>query len=169
MAQKQAPPPQQGKQEEKKSSAVMALMLTGFIGAAFVYRPALVMVMMAGLIPTFAAWLTDAHKLRDLRVRIIFAFNVAGILPYADEVGSGDSGFNQAIELVTNLETYMVIYSFAAMGSFVVFIAPFVAAFFLQIMANSRIAVINSQQNSLLDKWGNQLKGEGKDDGDKKK
>ena len=167
MAKKPAQPPQGQQQPEKKNSAVMALLLTGFIGAAFVYRPALVMVLMAGLIPTFAAWLTDAHKLRDLRVRIIFAFNVAGVLPYADEVGSGDSGFNQAIELVTSLETYMVIYSFAAMGSFVVFIAPYVAAFFLQIMANSRIAVINSQQKALLDKWGNQLKGEKEEDGKK--
>lgn len=148
--------------EEKatKGSAAMVILFMGVIAAAFVYRPALVMILLAGLLPTFAAWLTDSHKFRDFRVRIMFAINVAGVLPFANDVGTGDRGFEQALEIVTSLQTYMVIYGFALLGTVIVFIAPFIAAFFLNIMANSRIAIINSQQNKLIEKWGRQITGE---------
>lgn len=150
------------KARAKKKSQIgggTMILLMLVLGIAIVYRPALVILLALGLIPTFVAWLTDSHAFRDYRIRIIFAFNVAGCLPYVISINEQSGGFNLAFSLVSDFNSYLVMYGFAAVGWIIVFVAPSVAAFILQMMAKGRLNTIRNQKISMMEEWGKTVAG----------
>ncbi len=147
------------RRKQKKGSGGTLILLMMLLGVSIIYRPALVILLCAGLIPTFVAWLTDSHAFRDYRIRIIFAFNVAGCIPYIISINQQAGDFNMAMKVVSDFNSYLVMYGFAAVGWVIVFVAPTVAAFVLQMMAKSRLNAVHNEKAKLITEWGKSVAG----------
>lgn len=147
------------RRKQPKGNGGTLILLMMLLGVAIIYRPALVILMGAGLIPTFVAWLTDSHAFRDYRIRIIFAFNVAGCIPYIISINQQAGNFDLAMKVVSDFNSYLVMYGFAAVGWVIVFVAPTVAAFVLQMLAKGRLNRINQEKAKMITEWGKSVAG----------
>ena len=154
-----------GKGKAKNQGGTMVLLMI-LMGITLIYRPALVILLSAGLIPTFVAWLTDSNPFRIYRIRIILAFNLAGCLPYIIALNQQSGGFGLAINLIADFNSYLVMYGFAAVGWVIVFVAPSVAAIVLQIVGKSRLNSIQNDKNRMMEEWGKTVAGMKDDDDD---
>lgn len=148
-------------QVAKKGAGLgLGVALLGFV-AAVILIPAAAMLLLVGLAPTIASWLANQSPNRKNQILTVFAFNLAGIMPYLAKVMYSSRGVNEVIEITTNVFAWLVMYGAVGAAMVMLLAAPQVAALVLQMMAHDRLKSIAASQARLVEEWGEAVSGDG--------
>jgi hypothetical protein len=128
--------------------------------AILFFWPAAAIVGLIGLSPTLVYWFVDSHAYRGLRIKTIFFFNLAGVVPYVFKTIE-TSGFQGVGAVLSDSVAIFTMLGAGALGVMVLGVAPNFAAVFMQMSANERVRKIEAQQKVLLDIWGDDIISQG--------
>lgn len=131
--------------------------------ALLFFWPAAAFVGAIGMSPTLVYWFVDSHTYRALRIKTIFTFNLAGVVPYVFKAIDA-AGFEGVGRVMSDSVSMITMLGAGAVGVMVLGIAPSIAAFFMQMASNERIRKIELQQRKLLDIWGDEIRSNKDDD-----
>ncbi len=134
--------------------------LLGFV-AAIILIPAAAALLLVGLAPTIASWLANQSPNRKNQILTVFAFNLAGVMPYLAKVVGSSRSLNEVMEITSNVFSWLVMYGAAGAAMVMLLAAPQVAALVLQMMAHDRLKSIAASQAKLVEEWGEAVSGDG--------
>ena len=145
------------RRRQKSDESASVFMVVIALGALLFYDAGIVAVLVAGLMPTFASLLADQSVYRGTRLRTIFAFNMAGLMPFLMDVIYYSEGLSGAVGVFTNIYFWLIVFGVAGLGSLVLSVAPHIAAFLIQALAEDRLDRIAKEQSKLLAEWGDEV------------
>lgn len=137
----------------KKLVTIIVIAMAG-LGIVLAFAPAHSLLIVVGMAPTLAAWLASQREDHALRLPTILAFNLTGVLPFAIKLWRAGKGFDNLIEMLVRIDTWLIMYGAAGLGLLVIWLAPQVAAYTLQLRAVERKRSIERQQRRLAEEWG---------------
>jgi len=133
-----------------RSNAFLYVLIAA--GVSFAIIPTIVVLSIA-LLPTAVAFLVERGKGWYGGVTV-GALNLAGAAPYLTDLWTENHTVDGAIDIITNVWAYLVIYSAAMFGWAVYSTMPAVVGSFMAMTAGRRIAALRDQQKELVLKWG---------------
>ncbi len=122
------------------------------IGLVFVAMPTVILLIF-GLLPTFASLLTDKsyHKSASF---CIGALNFAGLFPYLFDLWGGANTIGIAVEMIANVFSLFIIYGAAGFGLLLFNSIPPMIGAFLTVVNEKRMKVLRKTQQNLIEEWG---------------
>jgi hypothetical protein len=150
MARAPAPPPSAASGAKTRSNAFLYVLIAAAVSFAIIPTIVVLSVMM---LPTAVAFLVERGK-GYYAVVTIGSLNLAGASPYLVELWFKDHTVDGAMDVITNIWAYLIIYSAAAFGWAVYSTMPAVVGSFMAMGAGRRIAALRDQQKELVQKWG---------------
>ncbi len=136
-----------------KAGLVMFIGFAALLPLMF-WAPAILALMSVGLAPSLVSWLSDQNPMRVLRVRIIFLFNMSGVIPVAMDLWHSGRGFTAALAMLSDILTWFVMFGSAAIGIAVIWMAPQISSVVTQLILQERLRTIVKHQKKLVDDWG---------------
>ena len=124
-----------------------------FIIGLMAVKPAVALVAAIGLAPTMVAVIVETGQFRGVRVRTIFAFNLAGVIPFVFKYWL-QSDLEALLRDFTELWLFIVMYGAAAAGMLILWIAPLIVATMVQMANQEKIKKINKTEDQLVEEWG---------------
>lgn len=137
----------------KKIVTIVVISIAG-LGAILAFAPAHLLLVAVGMAPTLASWLSSQREDHALKLPTILAFNLTGVMPFAIKLWLAGRGFNALLEMLVRIDTWLIMYGAAGLGLLIIWLAPQVAAYTLQVRAVERKRSIERQQRRLADEWG---------------
>ena len=134
---------------------VMMVGFAAFLSVLF-FWPVAAIVTVIGLTPTIVYWFVDTHTYRGLRLKTIFFFNLAGVVPYAYK-SLNSNGLDGVGVVLADGSAIMTMLGAGALGVIVLGIAPNIAVMFIQMSSNEQVRKMEAQQKKLLDIWGGEI------------
>ena len=114
-----------------------------------------------GMLPTIVAVFIDKRITRAAS-NTIGGFNLLGIMPYLLKMfRAGIGASDLAHEVLTDINTWFVVYSSAGIGWVIIWIIPQVAGNFFISREEKRIGLYKEEQTKILEEWGNTIKNYG--------
>ena len=109
-----------------------------------------------GILPSIVSFYIDATR-SNLSFQTIFTCNLAGVLPFMAEMlkDGGGSGAIQAV--IADTTNWLIVYSAAALGWLLVFVAPIISRAIITTLHDRQIARLERQQELLIGEWGEEL------------
>lgn len=138
---------------KKKGGGGLTLLVAMTLAMVVVITPATILMFFFGLLPTWAALLTDRSK-DKFSTFCIGSMNFAGMFPYLMQLWTGDNSLAQARDILTNVFSLGVIIGAAAFGWLMFSFIPPVVGSFLTVMSQRRIATLRNDQRKLIEEWG---------------
>ncbi len=142
MAEPAAKPPR------KKGSAGLVSVL--IIGAFF---PPTSILILAGLIPTYVAWLTDSTK-GKLTAITVGSFNLAALMPLLMRLWDKGNSVSTTISLLFSPFSWILILAGAGVGWMLTQVLPLMVVGFITARDKAKLDKIRSRQKALTDDWG---------------
>lgn len=154
MARKPARAPRQGPSPIATARASLKPLLWVFMFTLtmFVF-PAIVMVLIVGMLPTLVAAMIDKTP-KKYAAWCVGGMNLAGVFPSLQELWSGATSIKQAMSMLGNPMELLVMYAAAAFGWMIFIAVPPVIRSLMSVMAQHRIAQLRSDQRTLIGEWG---------------
>jgi hypothetical protein len=150
---------EKSKKQSGGSKGVMVSVLGTFI-VLVVLAPGSAIVAVVGVIPTLVYWIVDAHIYRSLRLRTIFLFNAAAVLPF---MVLASESLQSGVELLVAGQAPMIAMAGAGLGLGLLKIVPGISSFFANMVQVERARKIGNQQKTLVDVWGPDIVSESSD------
>lgn len=126
------------------------------IGGALVSVYAVVIVLF-GLLPAMIAMIVDQDA-RKYISKIVFLYNIMGIIPFVYKIYRSSSSNNAAIEIIIDPSTWMMIFAAAGLGWIIYWAVPQFAVLLRNFVINVQIAKLESELASLTEEWGDEVK-----------
>lgn len=118
-----------------------------------VVSPRLFVFSFVALAPSLVAFYIDRLPGKNTSITVAL-FNFTGLILYATDVMRGASAMTGAMDF----KKLLVVYLFAALGWFIVWIVPRLTVIFIDYRNENRAAKIRKKINDLVDEWGEELK-----------
>ena len=126
------------------------LLLFGF--AAPFILPTMVL-LIAGLFPTYVAFFTDNDNQKSGAVSV-GAMNLAGLVPFIIDLWSGGQTMTNAFHILGNANNWLVIMGAAAIGQLIVYAIPQASATMTLTHAEGRVKILKKNLELLKESWG---------------
>jgi len=139
--------------QTKKIVTIVVILIAG-LGVVLAFAPAHLLLIAVGMAPTLATWLSSQKEDHALKLPTILAFNLTGVMPFAVKLWQAGRGFDPLIEMLVRIDTWLIMYGAAGLGMLILWLAPQVAAYTLQVRAVERRRSIERQQRRLAEEWG---------------
>lgn len=153
MAKAPAPAPaSKGQMPPGKAGSNAFLYVLIAAGVSFAIIPTIVVLSIA-MLPTAVRFLVDRGK-GWYGSATVGALNMAGAAPYLTDLWINNHTVDGAIEVITNVWAYLIIYSAAGFGWAICSTMPALVGSFMAMGAGRRIAALREQQKELVQKWG---------------
>lgn len=147
-----------GTKKKKSSSGASRLFLIFGLLTAAVFLPTTAL-LVVGMAPTPFAFLADRTKKKN-KVLTVGAMNLAGCSPFVFELWLGGHDFAKTVEIVSNVQAIVVMWTAAAIGYLINWsMTGIVSGFMYQRGLNREKAIVKRQQE-LIDRWGREVTGE---------
>jgi hypothetical protein len=147
---------QPGKQEapdKRRFSYLFQIGLSMAVLAALIFSLPTVVLLFLGLLPAMVAFIVDDDP-RKYATMCVISTNFAGTWFFLLQLWTGNHSLGEAMEILTNVYAWLLIYSSAALGWLCFLWFPSIAALFMQMTAGRRIAGLKSKQKKLIEEWG---------------
>lgn len=115
------------------------------------------LIIMAAMIPTFVAWLTDTEA-GKYSAFCVGAFNICGTIPFLVELWTGKHSLMQAGVILRDPNTWLVMYGAAAVGWLFYFIAPVFAVVYITVRDDRQTQLVKAELANLEKEWGAEIK-----------
>ncbi len=113
-------------------------------------------VLAIGLAPTLGAFIGDTTPGRYL-TKCVAGMNFAGVFPFLYQLWMTTNDMTTAINIVTDMYAWLVMYSAAAIGWLLFLGLPGAVSVFRSLNAKRRIYVLREQQEDLINEWGESI------------
>lgn len=148
----------QGRPRARRGQGLQMLAFGVFI-AGMIFALPTMLVLTLGLLPTLVALVVDLHP-RKYAARCVGTLNFAGVMPFLVQMWTDSHSLYAAMEIITDLYAWFVIYSASALGWVCYLSMPWVAGLLLEINTAHRIRRLEARQKHLVAEWGEEVKGE---------
>jgi hypothetical protein len=123
------------------------------VGFATPFMIPSVFLVVAGLLPTYVALATDNDPQKSGAVSV-GALNFAGIVPFIIDLWSKGQTMANALHILGESNTWLVILGAAAIGQLIVYAVPQAIATLTLTTAESRVKALRKNLDTLRDSWG---------------
>jgi len=114
------------------------------------------MLLAAGMVPTLVAYLTDPDRRKTSAISV-GVINLCGVLPIEMTLWQGQNSVPQAVQLLSRLQTWVIMYGAAALGSVIYYAVPPVVGGFIALKSAARVAELERRQKTLRESWGEEV------------
>jgi hypothetical protein len=135
---------------KKRSNAFLYFMIA--VPVSLMIIPTIVVLSVA-LLPTGVAFVIERGKGYYAGVTV-GSFNLAGAAPFLTDLWFGGHTVDMAVDVITNIWAYLVIYLAALFGWAVYATMPSIIGSFVTMTAGRRIESLRATQKELVQKWG---------------
>ena len=144
----------------RKKGGKLGLQMMALCGlvTAFVFMPTTAMLCIA-MLPTLAAWMSDRIR-GETRALTIGSMNIAGTTPYLLKLWSTGHDLDNALSIIADPQTIIVIYCAAGVGWIIDWAIAGVVATVMQQGGVSRLKEIRERQEALAERWGQEVTGD---------
>ena len=139
--------------DKRRVSYVLQIGLSIAVLAALVLSLPTVVLLFLGLLPAMVAFIVDDDP-RKYAAKCVFATNFAGAWFFLLKLWTGDHSLADAMAILTDVYSWLLMYSAAALGWLCYLWFPSIAALFMEMTAERRIARLRLQQKKLIEEWG---------------
>jgi len=151
-AEKKAPAGKEGKPTKKSGKVGVFTFLIIFGFAAPFMMPTVILVL-AGLLPTYVALATDNDRQKSGAISV-GAMNLAGILPFVIDLWTKGQTMPNAFQILSSANSWLIILGASAVGQMIVYSIPQAIATLTLTQAESRIKGLRKNIDSLKESWG---------------
>ena len=144
------PSPTAPKKKSGKFGMFFVLLLFGF--AAPFILPTMIL-LIAGLIPTYVAFFTDNDNQKS-GATSVGMMNLAGLVPFIIDLWSGGQTMPNAFRMLGNANNWVVILGAAFIGQLIVYTVPQAIATMTLTHAEGRIKILRKNLELLKESWG---------------
>jgi hypothetical protein len=130
-------------------------MAIGALGLLLLALPT-TMVLAIGMAPTLGAFFADKTPGHYL-TKCVAGMNFAGVIPSLYHLWITGHNLKTANVIVTDLNTWLLMYCAGAMGWLLFLGLPGAVAIFRSLNASRRIYVLREQQKLLINEWGDSI------------
>lgn len=118
--------------------------------------PSLLLIVM-GMLPTFISWIVEREPGLP-RTLSIGAFNICGVIPYLMELWEHHQAFSYTLKIFLDANSWLTMFGTSFLGYTIYWGVPKIVLGAMRISARSRVKVLLTTQETLLQEWGPQLK-----------
>ena len=118
-----------------------------------------ILLMVIGMAPSIVAFIVDKRP-GKLTARAIGYLNLAGCLPYAIKLWTGQNTISGVLLLVGEPSALMIMYSSAAVGWMLNFIMTPIMTAYLAVQHEAKARSIGNRQEELIKEWGGEVQGQ---------
>jgi hypothetical protein len=126
--------------------------------AAVIFLPTTIFLALA-LLPTFVAAIADRSK-RKYKALTVGAMNLAGCMPFMISLWTKGQTINGAIDLITNPQTFVVVWMAAAVGYLIDWAMSGIVMTMMMQRSAGRLKEIQKRQAELVQRWGDEVSGD---------
>lgn len=138
---------------KKKAGKFTVMMVMLLIGIATPFMLPTVILVLAGLIPTYVAFATDDDPNKSGAISVC-AMNIAGLTPFIIDLWKKGQTLAHTFQILGDTSDWLVILGAAAVGQLIVFALPQAIATVTLTHAESRIKTLKKNLDMLKDAWG---------------
>lgn len=157
----QEPPSQQGAAEAGKGGKKLgAISLVGFfvVMVAVLVLPTTILVMV-GMLPTMAAMIGSSAG-KGSKVLTIGMMNLAGCFPFLLPLWTADHSVSHALSILMDIRSIIVMYCAAGIGYLIDWAMAGIVNTLMVQRATGRLEDVRKRQAKLVERWGNEVKGD---------
>ena len=111
------------------------------------------LIVMVGMAPTLVG-LFSSHQPDRIKIQTIAAFNMSGVILFLVPLWTEGHSIENAIYVLSNVYSWAVMYSAAALGFAVLWLGPQVVASVLNAIAVGRRRKLDAIRSGLIEEWG---------------
>lgn len=157
MAKKKQDPKRTIRSRKSDKSGLSGMMMAVVaIGGFGVISPGAAGAIFVCMLPTFVLLFGDSDGLQMMRAQCVGYLNAAAAFPFVYGIYNGDATFVQ--ELMA-LKLVLIPWGAALIGTFLQYMAPYLASSFLQFAADEKLNKILTTREKLIDDWGPEVGG----------
>lgn len=145
------------KKKKQRSFQSQIFLIVGVIMAA-VFLPS-TFLLLVGMLPTPFAVFVDRTKKKN-KVITVGALNLAGCAPFLFELWTTGHDFERSVEIVTDPQAIVVMYSAAAVGYLISWAMTGIVASMMYQRGLARKKAVEKRQKELVERWGREVTGE---------
>ncbi len=124
------------------------------MGILLMLSPPIAALLIVGLLPTLVILFVDMGQFKALRLNAMFAFNLAGVLPFVVELWDAGASMEQFKSMAGDLTVWAVMYGAAFAGAAMLWMGPVLAASTQQLLNGEAANRIGRHLRMLVDEWG---------------
>ncbi len=128
---------------------IVGMMAIVFIKSTFLF-------LLIAIIPSFAAYYGDLSETRRYYQSVI-ACNIGGMASYVAQLMANGNTWNGFENMATDMQTWLVIYSYAGLGYLLVWLCPIIAEMIIELSQQSKIMRLEAMQKRLVHEWGPEI------------
>ncbi len=144
---------QQQAADKRRVPYVVQIGLSIAVVAALVLSLPTVVLLFLGLLPAIVAFIVDDNP-RKYATKCVVASNFAGVWFFLLRLWTGEHSLAETMAILTDVYAWLLMYSAAALGWLCYLWFPSIAALFMEMTAERRIAGLKLKQKKLIDEWG---------------
>ena len=147
------PPQRTGSPAGARRASVKPLLWVFMFTLTMFVFPAMVMVLIVGMLPTLVAAFVDKTP-KKFAAWCVGGMNLAGVFPSLQDLWAGETTIRQAMSILGSPADLLVMYAAAAFGWMIYIAVPPVIRSIMTVVAQHRIAQLRSDQRNLIGEWG---------------
>ena len=124
-------------------------------GLGIVFVPPTMLVLIAGMIPSFVAMLLNTERSGSLAAMI--AFNLAGVIPVVGVLWERGQTFHQAFKILSDVYMWLAMLGGAGVAVFLAWSVPVVVFAAYELQARASLNKLQKQRAKLVEEWGGQF------------
>ena len=110
-----------------------------------------------GMFPTIVAYLTDSDRRKTAAISV-GTVNFCGVLPALLTLWQGQNNSMSGVgDILKHVETWVIMYGAAALGSLIHYAVPPVIAGFISLQSSARVTELERRQTALKEAWGDEV------------
>jgi hypothetical protein len=149
-------PKADGKDKSKKGGAIGWIGFIFGLAVAAAFFGATLLLVFIGMLPTLVAVITDNSRQKNSAIAI-GVLNFAGVLPFVIGLLGDGGNLADAVKLLLDPTTLMVMYGAAGIGWAIFNYVPKSVATYTTLRAQSGIAARQNLQKQLIERWGQRV------------
>ncbi|GEQ97117.1 hypothetical protein JCM17844_07540 [Iodidimonas gelatinilytica] len=139
---------------QKKAGGTGRLLVYAVLATMLFVAPPIAALAILGLMPTFVILFVDIAPEKSTRLSAMFAFNLAGVLPYMVQMWEQGPSFANLMRIVGDVMAWTVMLGAAGAGAAVLWVCPVLAAGIQQYLNSDRAYKLEKQRDALIKEWG---------------
>ncbi len=110
------------------------------------------------MLPSLFAFFTGVRG-RGVRASTVAAMNLSGCVPFVFGLWAGGNDFETSLDIISNLQNVMIMYTAAAFGYMIDFVVTSLMSSFLYQKGRRRMKAIKERQKVIISLWGRGVAG----------
>ena len=145
-----------GKLKANKSGLSGMMMAVVAMGGFGVVSPGAAGAIFLCMLPTLVLLFGNSDGLQMLRAQCVGYLNAAATFPFIVSIYNGDTTL---VKELMEMKILLFPWGAALVGTFLQFVAPFLATSFLQLVADEKLNKIKTMKDKLVNEWGPEVTG----------